>query len=131
MNQIIPHNISTLPIAMSVLIAASTSLASVPTLAAECVGLICKPGLIADATSVSIPTYDDAVPSNVPFSAQVLVADDAAFVVALVFMTVVLAVSTATPELATISFAPAPHFSSKLPIWVPESAKKQRPAPIG
>ena len=131
MNHIIPHNSPTLPIAMSALIAASTSLALAPTLAAECVGLVCKLGLVADAPSVSIPTPDDAVPSNVPFPARVLVADDTAFVVALVFMPVGLAFSTATPELAAQLFASAPRFSSKLPIWVPESAKKQRPAPIG
>jgi hypothetical protein len=46
------------------------------------------------------------------------VADDPASVVTVLFMPVGLAVPTAILEVAVESLAPAPHFSSQLPIWV-------------
>ena len=131
MNQIIPQNTSTIPIAMSALIEASTNLPPTPTLAAERVEVVCNPGLVADGTLVSLIIADNIVASKVPSPTGMLVADDAAFVVALMFMLVRLAVPTASPEDVAESFAPAPHFSSKLPIGASDAAKKQSPAPIG
>jgi hypothetical protein len=124
-----PQRTSTLPIAIRALIATSTNLPPLQTLAAELVGDICKPGLVVDSTFISVLIPDGALIPKVPFPACVLVAD-VGLVVTTLLVAVGLAVPTTLPEVATESFAPAPHRSLKLPISDSELAKKQSPAPI-
>jgi hypothetical protein len=124
-----PQRTSTLPIAIRALIATSTNLPPRQTLAAELVGDICKPGLVVDSTFISVLIPDGALIPKVPFPACVLVAD-VGLVVTTLLVAVGLAVPTTLPEVATESFAPAPHRSLKLPISDSELAKKQSPAPI-
>jgi hypothetical protein len=67
-HQIMPQNTSTLPIAISALIATSTNLPLAPTLAAELVREVCRLGLVRDGMLICVPMVDDAPLSEIPAS---------------------------------------------------------------
>jgi hypothetical protein len=126
--QIMPQRTSTLPIATRALITTSTNLPPPQTLVAALVGDICKLGLVADGTFISVLIAGDILISKVSFPTCVLVVDDLGLVVTMLLVPVGLAVPTTLPEIAAEVFA---HRSLKLPILGSEPAKKQSPAPMG
>jgi hypothetical protein len=109
---------STFPITINTLIMTSTNLPLPQTLAAELVGNVCRLWLVADRMLVSLLIAAGTLPLGVPFPACVLAAETAS-VPRPLSMPVGLAVPTKLLEFAAESFAPVPHFSFKLPIWVP------------